>query len=246
MVTPELPLTPTQIAVTPDFPYLDENSRYRFPPADRASSHGIVGVGGNLSPGMLLSAYSQGVFPWYSEAEPLLWWNPDTRFVLFTNRLHISKTLRKLLNKKIFRFTYDLRFREVVEYCSTVPRPGQDGTWITPEMIDGYVEIHRLGFAHSLEVWNGNNLAGGLYGVSLGRIFCGESMFSLESGASKGALVQLIQSLRPLGFNLIDCQVPTDHLAAMGAEEIPRDRYLTLLDDALKFETLRGSWQEFF
>ena len=225
-----------------EFPYLDENSRYRFPPADRATEHGIVGVGGNLSPGMLLSAYSQGVFPWYSEGEPLLWWNPDPRFVLFSDRLHISKSLRKLLNRNVFQFSYDSQFREVVENCSTVPRPGQDGTWITPEMIDAYVELHRLGFAHSLEVWKGGTLVGGLYGVSVGRAFCGESMFSLESGASKCALVHLVGTLEPLGFNLIDCQVKTDHLTAMGAEEIPRDDFLGLLDDALRFNTHRGSW----
>ena len=232
----------TRTRVTPDFPYLDEYSRYRFPPASRATGHGIVGVGGNLSPGMLISAYTQGVFPWYSEGEPLLWWNPDPRFVLFAGRLHIAKSLKKLLNKKRFRFSFDSCFREVVEHCSGVPRPGQGGTWITPEMIDAYVELHGLGFAHSLEVWNGGNLAGGLYGVSLGRIFCGESMFSLESGASKIALVHLIRTLRPRGFNIIDCQVRTDHLAAMGAEEIPRDKYLCLLNEAQGFETLRGSW----
>ncbi len=194
---------------------------------------------------MLLSAYSQGVFPWYSEGEPLLWWNPDPRFVLFADRLHIPHSLKKLLNKKRFRYSYDSRFREVVEYCSSVPRPGQEGTWITPAMIDAYVELHRLGFAHSLEVWVGENLAGGLYGVSLGRVFCGESMFSLENGASKAGLVHLVRTLKPLGFGIIDCQVPTKHLAAMGAEEISRGEYLGLLDDGLKFQTLRGSWQRF-
>jgi leucyl/phenylalanyl-tRNA---protein transferase len=232
--------------VTPDFPYLDEKSRYRFPPANRATEHGIVGVGGNLSPGMLLSAYSQGVFPWYSEGEPLLWWNPDPRFVLTTGRLHIPKSLKKLMKKKPFHLCYDSHFREVVEYCSVVPRPGQDGTWITPEMIDAYVELHRLGLAHSVEAWNGEHLVGGLYGVSLGRMFCGESMFSLESGASKIALVHLVHSLEPRGFNVIDCQVRTEHLEAMGAEEIPREEYLGLLDDALGFETFRGSWAEHF
>ncbi|MBN1685217.1 MAG: leucyl/phenylalanyl-tRNA--protein transferase [Spirochaetales bacterium] len=215
---------------------------YRFPPPDHATEHGIVGVGGTLSPGMLLSAYSQGVFPWYSEGDPLLWWNPDPRFVLFTDRLHISKSLKKLLNKRRFHFSFDLRFREVIEQCSRVKRPGQDGTWITPAMIDAYTELHRLGFAHSLEVWNDTRLAGGLYGVSLGRIFCGESMFTLESGASKAGLVHLAGMLRPLGFRLIDSQVRTDNLAAMGAEDIPREEYLQLLGNALEHRTIRGSW----
>jgi leucyl/phenylalanyl-tRNA--protein transferase len=217
---------------------------YRFPPVEKATEQGIVGVGGNLSPAMLLSAYSQGVFPWYSEGEPLLWWNPDPRFVLFTDRLHISKSLRKLLNKRKFRFTFDLRFRDVLDYCSTVPRPGQEGTWITPEMIEAYATLHRLGFAHSLEAWEGETLAGGLYGVSLGRIFCGESMFSLISGASKAALVHLVDRLVRRNFAMIDCQVRTDHLAAMGAEDISRERYLKLLEASLEHETIRGSWSE--
>ena len=228
--------------VTADFPYLDEYSSYKFPPANKATEHGVVGIGGNLSPGMLLSAYGQGVFPWYSEGEPLLWWNPDPRFVLFPEKLHVSKSLEKLLKKERFTYTFDLRFKEIIEYCSSVERPGQHGTWITPEMIDAYEELHRLGFAHSLEVWNGRNLTGGLYGVSLGRVFCGESMFSLESGASKAAFVQLVGKLSNIGFSLIDCQVRTDHLAAMGAEEIPRTQYLSLLNKALEYQTIRGSW----
>ncbi len=241
---PRTLLRPIQKPVTADSIYPGNYTLYRFPPPDSATEHGIVGVGGNLSPAMLLSAYGQGVFPWYSKGEPLLWWNPDPRFVLFTDRLHISKSLSKLLRKDRFRYSFDTRFREVIEYCSRVERPGQDGTWITPEMIDAYAELHRLGFAHSLEVWKGEKLVGGLYGVSLGRIFCGESMFTLESGASKTAFVHLVQTLRPLGFGLIDCQVRTEHLASMGAEDIPRDEYLRLLREALGCETIRGSWTD--
>ncbi len=230
--------------VETDFPYFDEHAVYRFPPPDAATKHGIVGVGGNLSPGMLLSAYSQGVFPWYSEGEPLLWWNPDPRFVLYPERLHVSKSLSKILKKRKFSFTFDREFGEVIEHCSRIERPGQDGTWITGDMIDAYVELHRLGFAHSLEVWSDGHLAGGLYGVSLGRVFCGESMFTLESGASKTAFVHLVRTLYPLNFHLIDCQVRTDHLVSMGAEEIPRAEYLRLLGKALEHPTIRGSWTE--
>ncbi len=228
--------------MTAEFPYLDEHTRFQFPPPRGATEDGIVGVGGNLSPGMLLSAYSQGVFPWYSEGEPLLWWNPDPRFVLFPDRLHVSKSLAKLLRKQRFTFTFDIAFREVIETCGAVERPGQPGTWITSEMIEAYVELHKLGFAHSLEVWNSGSIAGGLYGVSLGKVFCGESMFFLESGASKAALVHLVRTLKPLGFGLIDSQVYTRHLDGMGAEEIPRAEYLKLLERALEHNTIRGSW----
>ena len=233
---------PTWDQVTADSSNPGEFSLYRFPPPDHATEHGIVGVGGDLSPGMLLSAYRQGVFPWYSEGEPLLWWNPDPRFVLFTDRLHISKSLKKLLNKGEFCFSFDVCFGEVIEHCSRIDRPGQKGTWITTEMIEAYTGLNRLGFAHSLEVWGGGKLVGGLYGVSIGRVFCGESMFSLESGASKSGLVHLVHTLRPLGFQLIDCQIRTDHLAAMGGEEISRREYLCLLGEALEHRTIRGSW----
>lgn len=225
-----------------DFPYLDEYSRYQFPPADKATSHGIVGVGGNLSPGMLLSAYSQGVFPWYSEGEPLLWWNPDPRFVLSPDKLHISKSLRRLINKQLFRHTIDTRFDAVISECRRIPRPGQDGTWITSEMIDGYTHLHRLGYAHSFEVSLGDELVGGLYGVSIGRAFFGESMFSRVSGASKAAFVELVRVLAPRGFGLIDCQVYTDHLASLGATDIPRSDFLDALATALEADSLIGTW----
>ncbi|MBT3272352.1 MAG: leucyl/phenylalanyl-tRNA--protein transferase [Spirochaetales bacterium] len=228
-----------------DFPYLDEFSRYTFPSAEKGGDYGIVGVGGNLSPGMLLSAYSQGVFPWYSEGEPLLWWNPDPRFVLFPEDLHISRSLGRHLRKDPYSYTFDTSFRDVIEACSRTPRPGQDGTWITPEMIDGYLEIHALGYAHSLEVWRDSKLVGGLYGVSLGSMFFGESMFSLEKNASKAGLVMLQRALEPKGFTLIDCQVYTDHLAAMGAVDIQRTEFLDILAFGLKLPTLKGSWSEF-
>jgi leucyl/phenylalanyl-tRNA---protein transferase len=228
--------------VETDFPYLDEHNRFQFPSADTATKHGIVGVGGNLSPGMLLSAYGQGVFPWYSEGEPLMWWNPDPRFVLFPERLHISKSLRRLLNKQLFRYTVDTRFDEVIAECSRIPRPGQDGTWITPEMIDGYTHLHRLGYAHSFEVWMSDELVGGLYGVSIGRSFFGESMFSRTSGASKAAFVELVRVLSPRGFQLIDCQVYTDHLASLGATDIPRRDFLEALRTGLQADTLIGNW----
>ncbi len=225
-----------------DFPYLDEHARYQFPRADKAIEHGIVGVGGNLSPGMLLSAYSQGVFPWYSEGEPLLWWNPDPRFVLFPEQLHISRSLRRMLKQQPFRFTFDTSFDGVIAECSRIQRPGQEGTWITSEMIDAYTHLHGLGYAHSVEVWMDDDLVGGLYGVSLGRIFFGESMFSRKSGASRAAMIELVRVLTPLGFQLIDCQVYTDHLASMGAIDIPRTDFLDALSIGLKGNTLPGNW----
>lgn len=228
-----------------DFPYLDEYTRFQFPPADKATEHGIVGVGGNLSPGMLLSAYSQGIFPWYSENEPLLWWNPDPRFILYPDQLHVSRRLGRLLKTGPFDYSFDTSFRDVIEACSRIPRPGQEGTWITPDMIDAYTELHTLGYAHSMEVYAGGELVGGLYGISLGRCFFGESMFSTRSGASKAALVRLVGVLKPRGFVLIDCQVRTDHLAAMGAKDVPRSEFLSLLSEGLAAETHRGSWASF-
>lgn len=226
-----------------EFPYLDENTRYTFPPASKASEHGIVGVGGNLSPGMLLSAYSQGVFPWYSDGEPLLWWNPDPRFVLFPEELHVSRSLAKRMSREAFSYTFDTRFHEVIDECSRIPRPGQEGTWITTEMIDGYCELHRLGYAHSLEVSQGSNLVGSLYGISLGSVFFGESMFARESDASKSALVVLVRTLKPKGLTLVDCQVHTQHLASMGARDIPRDNYLSLLQTSLENPSWKGFWR---
>ncbi len=228
--------------MSPDFPYLSEHSAFRFPPASEAALPGIVAAGGNLSPGMLLSAYRQGIFPWYGKGEPILWWSPDPRFVLFPDELHISHSLKKRLRKDDYRVAFDTRFEEVITACGQAPRPGQDGTWITPEIVAGYLELHRLGYAHSAESYLGERLVGGLYGVALGRIFFGESMFSREPDASKVAFVRLVELVKTREVTLIDCQVYTPHLEHFGAREIPRSDFLALLATGLDSPTRKGSW----
>jgi leucyl/phenylalanyl-tRNA--protein transferase len=226
------------------FPWLEENDTFRFPTPDSGSPEGVVAMGGNLSPGMLLSAYRQGIFPWFDQGDPILWWSPDPRFVLELDRLHVSRSMRRVLRTRGFTFTFDRAFVQVVRRCAASYRARQRGTWITTEMIDGYVRLHHLGYAHSCETWDGDRLVGGLYGVSLGRAFFGESMFTLESNASKAALVVLVQSLKRLDFRLLDSQVHTTHIESMGGHEIPRSEYLRRLDEALAEETIRGSWAE--
>ena len=214
-----------------------------FPDPELADPSGLLAVGGDLQPTRLLQAYANGIFPWYSEGQPILWHSPDPRFVLFPNELRVSRSLRQTIRKDSFRITLDEAFEEVIERCSAVPRPGQDGTWITNEMIDGYIELHRLGFAHSAEAWSGGELVGGLYGVSLGSIFFGESMFADRSDASKVAFVALVEQLLRWNFSLIDSQVYTEHLERFGTTDIPRARYLKLLREALDSETRRGPWR---
>jgi leucyl/phenylalanyl-tRNA--protein transferase len=191
---------------------------------------------------MLLSAYSQGVFPWYSEGEPILWWSPDPRFVLFPEQLHVSKSLRKKIRKCPFDVSFDSDFEQVMRRCAETPRRGQSGTWITEDMIDGYVRLYELGFAHSVEVKRDGNLVGGLYGVSLGGCFFGESMFSKEPDASKVGFVVFVRTVVENGISLIDSQVYTQHLARFGAREIPRSDYLKTLEQLLEQPTIRGDW----
>jgi leucyl/phenylalanyl-tRNA---protein transferase len=226
------------------FPYLDVSMDFPFPDPEQADRHGIIAVGGNLSPGMLLSAYRRGIFPWYSVGEPILWWNPDPRFILFPSRLHVGTSMRKVLRQSRFRLTADREFHGVIEACSEVPRPGQDGTWIGADMITAYVRLHELGFAHSVEAWDGETLAGGLYGVSLGSCFFGESMFTRVTDASKTAFVALVRVLERRGFTLVDCQVHTGHLDRFGAVHVPRARFLELLGGGLTEPTRRGSWSD--
>jgi leucyl/phenylalanyl-tRNA--protein transferase len=228
--------------VSGDFPYLDETEFFPFPSPDQATHEGIVGVGGNLSPGMLLSAYSQGIFPWFSRRDPILWWSPDPRCILLPHEFHLSRSMKKLLAKRPFEVTIDSRFADIIGHCSRVPRKGQLGTWITEDMIHAYVKLHELGYAHSFEVWRRSELVGGLYGVSLGSAFFGESMFSTESNASKTAVAALVAFTGARAVSIIDCQNPTPHLASLGARTVPRSRYLKLLKTALKSPTLRGSW----
>lgn len=197
-----------------------------FPPPELAEEDGLLAVGGDLSPARLLKAYSSGVFPWYSEETPVLWYSPHERFVLYPEKLRISKSMRQVLRSGKYTVTLDQAFEDVIEACSTVAREGQDGTWITQEMKEAYIRLHTLGFAHSVEVWENKELAGGLYGVSMGRVFCGESMFSRKSNASKTALAWLCQNSN---YTLIDCQVYTEHLGSMGAEMISRETYMTYL-----------------
>jgi leucyl/phenylalanyl-tRNA--protein transferase len=213
-----------------------------FPPVDRAEPDGILAVGGDLSSARLLLAYRSGIFPWYSEGEPMLWWSPDPRFVLFPDRLRISHSMRQAINSGRFRATFDQDFRSVIAHCRKSPRKGQDGTWITAEMLAAYCRLHAEGYAHSVEVWSGTELVGGLYGVSLGRCFFGESMFTRQSNASKYALVAPVEALTARGLTMIDCQVHTPHLQSLGAEEIPRAGFIRHLRNALRAETLRGSW----
>jgi leucyl/phenylalanyl-tRNA--protein transferase len=239
----------------PPFPYLSEEIRFEFPSAASADSSGVLCSGGNLSPGLLLSAYRQGVFPWFSEGEPILWWSPDPRFVLFPEELHVSETMRKILRRVLAprggsgaraELSLDRDFAAVIRACASSPRPGQDGTWITEGMIEAYLELHRLGYAHSIEVRMQGELVGGLYGVSLGELFFGESMFSRIDDASKLAFIPLAWRLRDEGFTLIDSQVYTDHVAGLGGREIPRDYYLRLVAERGSRPTRKGDWGELF
>jgi leucyl/phenylalanyl-tRNA--protein transferase len=217
----------------PDFPYLSENERFSFPPPEKADHESVVAWGGNLSPGMLLSAYEQGLFPWYSETEPVIWQSPDPRFVLFPEKFHVSSSMKKVLSRRHFTVTFDEDFSGVIKACSQVSRPGQGGTWITRDIIAAYTELHRLGAAHSAEAYSDGKLAGGCYGIRLGNVFFGESMFSLEANASKAAFINLAIFLFYDGVRFIDCQQPSRHLESFGAEEISRPDFLRLLKDTL-------------
>ena len=200
-----------------------------FPSPEQASAEGIVAVGGDLQPERVMLAYRKGIFPWFESDDFLLWWSPDPRMVLFPDRLKVSKSMRTVLRKKQFEVTFNKAFDQVVEACAKVKRFGQNGTWITPGLMEVYSTIHTQGHAHSVEVWEEGSLVGGLYGIDLGTVFCGESMFSKSSNASKVALIFLVKELKKNKYELIDCQVPTQHLASMGAEPISRTEFLTFL-----------------
>lgn len=216
--------------------YLLDGSPSATPFPDPANAetepNGLLAVGGDLTPQRLLQAYRAGIFPWFSEHQPILWWSPDPRMVLFPARLHVSRSLRKTLRKGGYQVSVDQAFERVIDACAS-PRRDDTGTWLLPEMIDAYSELYRMGFAHSVETWRDGELVGGLYGVSLGRVFFGESMFSHAADASKVALVQLAELTRAAGFALIDCQVYTGHLERLGAQQIPRQRFQQLLQQAL-------------
>ena len=222
------------------------NTPELFPPAEGADPSGLVAVGGDLSPRRLLAGYRQGIFPWYEQGVPILWHSPDPRFVLDLERFHLPGSLKKVIRRDIYQVRYDTDFEGVMRGCATARRPGQRGTWITDEMIEGYVELHRLGHAHSAESWSSGILVGGLYGVALGSIFFGESMFARAADASKVAFAVLVEQLKSWGFTLVDCQMETEHLARFGAESWTRSRFLETLQGCLKSRTeitdRQGPW----
>ncbi|MFM9825432.1 leucyl/phenylalanyl-tRNA--protein transferase [Flavobacterium sp.] len=200
-----------------------------FPPVSEANPDGILAIGGNLSPERLILAYKSGIFPWFEDGEPIIWWSPNPRMVLFLDELVVSKSMRNILNQDIFKVTFNQNFREVISSCQKVKRNGQRGTWITNEMIEAYCELHQLGIAKSVEVWQNDNLVGGLYGIDLGSIFCGESMFSIVSNASKVAFISLVNQLKNDNYKLLDCQVYNEHLESLGCREIDRIEFMKFL-----------------
>jgi leucyl/phenylalanyl-tRNA--protein transferase len=218
------------------------NEELWFPPVEKADKHGILAIGGDLSVERLILAYQSGIFPWFSDDEPIVWWSPNPRFVLYPSKLKISKSMKQILKKGDYKVTLDKAFPEVILNCRQIKREGQGGTWITHDMTAAYNRLHLAGYAHSVEVWQGKQLVGGLYGVSLGSCFFGESMFSKVSNASKIGFITLVGELQERGFPLIDSQVYTHHLETLGAEEIPRQRYILELKACLEAETLKGSW----
>ncbi|MCV6590446.1 MAG: leucyl/phenylalanyl-tRNA--protein transferase [Marinobacterium sp.] len=222
-------------------PWLTEQTG--FPPLSQALSDpdGLLAAGGDLSEQRLIEAYAQGIFPWYSDGDPILWWSPDPRCVLFPDQLHISRSLRKSMRKQNYSVTFDQSFAEVMQACAG-PRTGNPGTWITNEMFAAYCHLHQQGWAHSVELWQGNKLAGGLYGIAIGRVFFGESMFSHVSNGSKIAFAWLVEQLKNWGYAVIDCQVRSEHLISLGAQEISRELFAQLLAQQVTQPSL-SDWQ---
>jgi leucyl/phenylalanyl-tRNA---protein transferase len=214
-----------------------------FPPVAKAlkSPNGLLCAGGDLSPQRILDAYAHGIFPWFSEGDPILWWSPDPRMVLFPEELKVSRSLRKTVARDVYETRVDTAFRDVMEACAA-PRDGQAGTWIVPEMVDAYTRLHEMGFAHSVESWRDGELAGGLYGMALGHVFFGESMFTRAPDASKVALVRLVERLRAADVRVIDCQQNTAHLASLGAREIPRAAFAQLLQESIQYPLSGTHW----
>lgn len=215
---------------------------YQFPDPRLADPDGLLAAGGDLSIQSLITAYSHGIYPWYSDHSPILWWSPDPRLILFPKKFKVSDSLSQKLRNGGYYVTVDQKFEFVINQCSLIKRKDQDGTWITPEMIEAYIRLHHAGFAHSFETWHGENLVGGLYGVSLGRAFFGESMFHLMRDASKVALHALVQWCLSHNFHFIDAQQSTSHLKSLGGIDLSREEFLTLLENALKSKTLIGKW----
>lgn len=218
------------------------SEKIEFPPAWLARSDGLLCIGGDLCAKRLILAYRNGIFPWFSNSEPVLWWSPDPRTVLFPSRIRMSKSLKKTIRQACFSIRINTAFEQTIVACSQPRQDKPEGTWLVDEMIDAYITLHKMGLAHSVEAWQGDQLAGGLYGVSLGKTFFGESMFSLVSNASKVALVALAQELDKQGFGMIDCQVTSGHLLRMGAQEISRDLFLDMLNLGVDQKVPDGLW----
>jgi leucyl/phenylalanyl-tRNA---protein transferase len=213
-----------------------------FPPPELAGPEGLLAVGGDLSPERLLLAYKTGIFPWYADDDPILWWSPDPRLVLYLDELKISRSLARTLRRGKFQVTFDTDFRGVIDACARIRGKNRDGTWITDEMLEAYIQLHEMGYAHCVETRHENKLVGGLYGISLGRAFFGESMFSAMSDASKVAMVHLRDFLQTKQFDFIDCQLPTDHLMRLGARKVDRDQFMRQLKQSMKYTSLKGPW----
>jgi leucyl/phenylalanyl-tRNA---protein transferase len=223
--------------------YLEGN--IKFPDLRNRNDSGVIAFGGDLSVGRLLEAYRKGIFPWYNIDSPILWHSPLERCIFFINDFKVSLSLQQKLKKHLFTFTFDQHFKEIMQYCSLIKRKGEHGTWIFQETIDAYHALHKAGYAHSLEVWQNGQLAGGLYGVSLGKAFFGESMFHFVTDASKTGMHFLFEFLKVHEFHFVDAQMHTKHLMSLGATLTPRNNYLDLLDAALKHDTLNGNWNEY-
>ena len=215
-----------------------------FPEVDEADESGLIAIGGDLSVERLKLAYSKGIFPWFNE-EPILWWSPDPRMVLFPGKMIVSHSLRQVIRKNVFEIKFDTQFNNVIKSCAEAPREDEDGTWITGSIVKAYLELHKAGFAHSVEAYENGELVGGLYGIALGKAFFGESMFHTVPNASKVALYKLSMKLQEWGFRIIDAQVYTNHLESLGGELLPRSKYLTILNEALLEPSVEGNWSAF-
>lgn len=226
-------------------PIFKLNKELSFPHPSYAEEEGILAIGGDLSIDRLVLAYANGIFPWPRKDAPILWWSPDPRMVLFPQDFKVSHSLRQLVRSGKYAYTFDKAFEDVIRNCAGIPRMGQDDTWITDEMLEAYIALYEEGFAHSVETWHDGELAGGLYGVSIGRVFFGESMFFKERDASKFALYQLIKLLRHWEFELVDAQQDTSHLKSLGAINIPREEFMEILEKAIAYPTYKGNWNKY-
>ncbi|MBC7642066.1 MAG: leucyl/phenylalanyl-tRNA--protein transferase [Flavobacterium sp.] len=205
-----------------------------FPNVNSADKSGVLAFGGDLSTERLILAYKSGVFPWFNIDEPIVWWAPNPRMVLFLDELIVSKSMKNVIKKNTFTATFNQNFKEVISNCQQISRSGQNGTWLTNDMITAYCKLHEMGMAKSIEVWQNNQLVGGLYGIDLGHVFCGESMFSIVSNASKFAFISLVNDLKSQNYQLLDCQVHNDHLESLGCREIPRNDFMKILKNKTK------------